>query len=181
MEQLEQARVGVNVETGPVDKSLIQKNSELCQLQSDLDKLHEHQVGENLAFGLTEKDEEIKVLKERCDTRYQRIKTLEQQTIDLAKQAKQFEIDYRVEVEENQSLHSDIEKLKHQLDTQTSVTDLDEDDVDREITEYRKALSVLKSQVKSLNEDIETLRKHSKDQSHQILNYRQQAEMSEAS
>ena len=176
MEQLEQARVGVNVETGPDDKSL--KNSELCQLQSDLDKLHEHQVGENLAFELTEKDEEIKVLKERCDTRYQRIKTLEQQTIDLGKQAKQFEIDYRLEVE---SLRSEIENLKCQLDTQTSVTDLDKDDVERGNTEYRKALSVMKSQVKSLNEDIEKLRKHSKDQSHQILNYRQQAEMSEVS
>lgn len=137
----------------------------------------EQQVVEKFTFDLAEKDEEIRILKEKCESRHQRIKSLEKQTDDLGQQAKHYEIVYRVEEEENQALKSEIEKLRHRLDALSSVEESDFEE--QTITDYRKALSALKRQVASVSDDLAKLRDHSKEQSRQILMFRQQTEMTE--
>ena len=161
-----------------------ESNGEVPQCVSDATErmTYEQQTSENLAFELSEKDEEIRILKERCDARYQRIKTLEQEKVDLSEQAKQFEIDYRVEDEENISLKAKLAEMNVHLDHLSSITDYEENDLDDERTrDFKKALSILKNQVKVLNDDLAKLRDHSKDQSKQILTLRQQAEVTTVS
>ena len=161
-----------------------ESNGELPQCVSDATErmTYEQQTSENLAFELNEKDEEIRILKERCDARYQRIKTLEQEKADLSEQAKQFEIDYRVEDEENVSLKAKLAEMNVHLDHLSSITDYEENDLDDERTrDFKKALSILKNQVKVLNDDLAKLRDHSKDQSKQILTLRQQVEVTTVS
>ena len=140
----------------------------------------EQQVTESLVFELTEKEEEIRILREKCDNRYKRIKTLEKQNANLDEQAKGFEVDYHVEVEENQVLKTEIEKLRHQLEALSSVDYTEDTNSDEEtITNYKKAYTALKKQVHDLSNDIAKLRDHSKEQSRQILKLRQQTEMTE--
>ena len=161
-----------------------ESNGELPQCVSNaIERMtYEQQTSENVAFEFSEKDEEIMILKERCDARYQRIKTLEQEKADLSEQAKQFEIDYRVEDEENISLKAKLAEMNVHLDHLSSITDSEENDVDDERTrDFKKALSILKNQVKVLNDDLAKLRDHSKDQSKQILTLRQQVEMTTVS
>ena len=149
---------------------------------SELDKYHEQKARERYIFELAEKESEIKTLKERCESRYLRIKSLEQERADLSEQAKQFEINYRVEMEENQSLKNEIKELQCLLDNLSSVSDVDESMSEEESTvDYKKTLFLLKSHVKHLNEDLDKLKDHSKVQSRQILTYRQQVEMIEVS
>ena len=159
-----------------------ESNGELPQCVSDATErmTYEQQTSENLAFELSEKDEEIRILKERCDARYQRIKTLEQEKADLSEQAKLFEIDYRVEDEENISLKAKLAEMNVHLDHLSSITDYEEND-DERTRDFKKALSILKKQVKVLNDDLAKLRDHSKDQSKQILTLRQQAEVTTVS
>ena len=161
-----------------------ESNGELPQCVSDATErmTYEQQTSENVAFELSEKDEEIRILKERCDARYQRIKTLEQEKADLSEQAKQFEINYRVEDEENKSLKAKLAEMNVHLDHLSSITDYEENDLDDERTrDFRKAISILKNQVKVLNDDLAKLRDHSKDQSKQILTLRQQVEVTTVS
>ena len=115
---------------------------------------------------------------ERCETQDQQIKTLEKQIADLSEQAKLFEIEYCVEGEENKTLKCEIERLRHRLDTQTSVSFLEDTNSEEEtIANYKRALTTLKKQIDDLNNDTTKLRGHSKEQSRQILKLRQQAEM----
>ena len=115
-------------------------------------------TSERLAVQLTEKDDEIHVLKEQC------------------------EIEYHVEVQENEILRAENETLKHQLDSGLVVC-LDEEGDDNmgEIDNFKRAVSGLKARVKELNEDVNKLRDHSKEQSRQILKYKQQVEVSTVS
>ena len=159
-----------------------ESNRELPQCVSDATErmAYEQQTSENLAFELSEKDEEIMILKESCDARYQRIQTLEQEKADLSEQAKQFEINYRVEDEENESLKAKLAEMNVHLDHLSSITDYEEND-DERTRDFKKALSILKNQVKVLNDDLAKLRDHSKDQSKQILTLSQQVEMTTVS
>ena len=161
-----------------------ESNGEVPQCVSDATErmVYEQRTSENVAFELSEKDEEIRILKERCDARYQRIKTLEQEKADLSEQAKQFEIDYRVEDEEKKSVKAKLAEMNVHLDHLSSITDYEENDLDDERTrDFKKALSMLKNQVKVLNDNLAKLRDHSKDQSKQILTLRQQAEVTTVS
>ena len=149
-------------------------------MQGKVGKMYEEQEGENLVFELSEKDEEIRILKERCETRLQRIKVLEKQKAELGEQAKHFEVEYRLEGQETQSLKAQIQRLRDQLDAQPSVNIvLDEDNPDKSIIDYQKAVNTLNAEVKRLNKNISKLQDHSKDQSRQILKYKQQAEATE--
>ena len=149
---------------------------------SDLSKdLHllqgEQQVSEKL---VPEEEEGTKDLREKCEARAQRIKSLEKQNTDLAEQVKNFEIDCHVEVEENEVLKSEIESLKHKLETLSSEECIEGTNSDEEtIASYRKVLTCLKKQVDDLNDDMVKLRDHSKKQSRQILKLKQQSEMTE--
>ena len=147
-------------------------------MQDKIGKMHEQQRGENLVFELSKKDEEIRILKEKCETRFQQIKILEKQKAELCEQAKHFEAQYHLEMQETQSLKAQIQRLKDQVDALSSVNIvLDEDNPDKSIIDYRKAVYTLNAEVKRLNEDNSKLQDHSKDQSRQILQYKQQAEV----
>ena len=125
----------------------------------------------------SQKDEDIRVLRERCETQYQQIKTLEKQTTDLSEQVKHFESEYCVEVEENKVLKLENERLRNQLDALTSVSCLEDANSEEEtIKNYKKALTSLKNQIDALNDDLMKLRDHSKEQSRQIQTLRQQTE-----
>ena len=119
-------------------------------------------------------------MRERCETQYQQIKALEKQTTDLNEQVKHFQSEYYVEVEDNKALKVEIERLRHQLAAQTSVSRLEDTNTEEEtIANYKEALTSLKNQIDDLNDDLTKLRDHSKEQSQQILKLRQQAEMIE--
>ena len=91
---------------------------------------------------------------------------------------KHFEIDFHVEVEENKVLKSEIESLKHTLETLSSEECIEDTNSDEEtIANYRKVLSCLKKQVDALNNDVVKLSDHSKVQSRLILKLKQQSEM----
>lgn len=134
---------------------------------------------ETLAALLAEKDDQIRSLKEQSDKRYQQIKSLEEQKRDRCEQAKQFEIDFQVEAEENQLLRAENEVLRNQLDSGFDAELCDEGT--NEAGSHRKVVSGMKAQIKDLNDDVLKLRNHSKEQSRQILKYKQQVEVSEVS
>ena len=139
------------------------------------DQQTEQQISENLVF---EKKEEIKYLKGTCEARDQQIKSLEKQNADLTEKARYFEIDCYVKVEENQVLKSEIENLKCQLEALSSEECIEDASSDEQtITNYKRVLTVLRKQVGDLNDDLEKIRDHSKEQSRQILKLRQQTEM----
>lgn len=141
-------------------------------------------TSEKLLIQMTEKEDEIRALREQCNKRVQQLKQLEDEKQDQCEQAKQFEIDYRVEVEENELLRAENDTLKNQLDSGLVVCLADEG-VDNtaaaEIDDPKRVISGLKARVKDLNEDINKLRDHSKQQSRQILKYKQQVEVTEVS
>ena len=126
----------------------------------------------------SQKDEDIRILRERCETQYQQIKTLEKHTTDLREQVKHFESEYCVEVEENKVLKLENERLRNQLDSLTSVSCLEDANSEEETIEnYKKALISLKNQIDALNDDLTKLRDHSKEQCRQIQTLRQQTEV----
>jgi regulator of replication initiation timing len=128
----------------------------------------------------SQKNKDIRILRERCETQYQQIKALEKQTTDLNDQVKHFESEYCVEVEENKALKVENERLRHQLAAETSASCLEDTSSEEEtIANYKKALISLKNQIDDLNDNLAKLRDHSKEQSRQILKLRQQAEMIE--
>ena len=139
-------------------------------------------TSENLLVLLTEKEDEIHALKEQHSKRLQQMRQLEDEKQSQCEQAKLFEIDYRVEAEENEALRAENDILKHQLDSGLVVSLDDEgDDNTGEIDDLKRVISGLKARVKDLDEDRNKLRDHSKEQSRQILKYKQQVEVSEVS
>ena len=138
---------------------------------------------EQLAVQLVKKDDEIQFLKEQCEKKAQQIKQFEEQRYSDREQAKEFEINYRVEAEENQWLRTENEELKNQLDSGFGGGSDDECDLvtGAEAFEVKKTVTGLKARVKDLNEDVVKLRNHSKEQSRQILKYKQQVEVSNVS
>lgn len=135
---------------------------------------------ENLAVLLAEKDDQIRGLREQSDSRYQQIKLLEEQKQDHCMQAMQFEIDFRVEAEENQKLRTENEALRNQLDSGFDVEFDGECDEDT-TGSHGKIASGMIARIKDLSEDVLKLRNHCKEQSRQILKYKQQVEVSEVS
>lgn len=128
----------------------------------------------------SQKDEDIRNLRERCQIQYQQIKALEKQTADLSEQVKHFQCEHYVEMEDNKALKVEIERLRRQLADQTSISCLEDTNSEEEtIANYKEALTSLKNQIDDRNDDLTKLRDHSKEQSRQILKLKQQAEMIE--
>ena len=128
---------------------------------------------ESLAILLAEKDDQIRGLREESD---QRIKLLEEH----CEQAKKFEIDFRVEAEENQELRAENEELRNRLDSGFDAEFGGECDEDTTYS-HGRIVSGMTARIKDLNEDVLKLRNHCKEQSRQILKYKQQVEVSEVS
>ena len=168
-------------------ESLLNQLQDIIDKESDVTDQHREipqeliltaSTSERLVVQLTEKDDEIRVLKDQCDKRTQQIRLLEGETIGHCEQAKQFEVDYRVEVQENEMLRAENETLKNQLDSGLVVCLDDEGDEDTgEVDDFKRVVSGFKARVKELNEDVNKLREHSKEQSRQILKYKQQVEV----
>ena len=138
-------------------------------------------MSEKLLIQLTEKEDEVHALREQNNKRMQQMKQLEDEKQDQREQAKQFEIDYRVEFEENELLRAENDTLKHQLDSGLECLVDEGDDITGDTGDPKRVISGLKARVKDLNEDVNKLRDHSKQQSRQILKYKQQVEVSEVS
>ena len=139
---------------------------------------------EQLLAQLAEKDDQIRNLKAQSEKRYQQIQSLEEQQQGDREQAKQFERDYRVEAEENHMLRTENQELRDQLDSGFGVCSDDESAVEHGILgddKVKKVVTGLKARVKGLNDDVMRLREHSKEQSRQILKYKQQEEVSHVS
>lgn len=173
--QLNEARQRNNL----LVKRLQGHHGDFQSADSDMSKNLHLLLSEQVNF---EKEEEeiIRELKVKCEARSQQIKSLEMKNADLIKQAKHCETNYHIEVEENLTLKSEIEKLKHDLDTLSSEEYMEDTNSEEEtIANYKRVLSVLRKQVDDLSDDLVKVRDHSKEQSRQILNLRQQTEMTE--
>ena len=135
-------------------------------------------ASEKLLDLLTEKEDEIRALKEEHSRRLQQMRQLEDEKQSQNEQAKLVEIEYHVEMEQNEKLRAENDTLKDQLDSGL-VASLDEEDEDIDV--LKRKVSGLKARVKDQNDDINKLRDHSKEQSRQVLKYKQQVEVSEVS
>ena len=135
-------------------------------------------ASEKLLELLTEKEDEIRALKEEHSKRLQEMRQLEDEKQNQNEQAKLVEIEYHVEMEQNEKLRAENDTLKDQLDSGL-VASLDEEDEDIDV--LKRKVSGLKARVKDQNDDINKLRDHSKEQSRQVLKYKQQVEVSEVS
>ena len=174
-QQLKKETVTV-VETDTDVSSHVTHSQEVLRLQSKVESL---QVDvEKYTYAITEHAKEIKMLRERCESRGLRVKSLEEQNRQLSEKATKFELCYHTESEENQSLRQTIERFEQQLNHEPTLDDADEiDDCTSDKTVTHKTVVAQKIQIKQLNEDITKMRGHSKQQSQQIREYRQQAEM----
>ena len=94
---------------------------------------------------------------------------------EKSEQAMHFQVKYLSEKEDNKRLRAEVKQLQkdyfvameHKLDRQSA----DNED------QSKATITRLQGRIKQLNEDVAKLKKHSKDQSHQILRLRQQAEV----
>ena len=142
----------------------------LCvEMQSETSELSEQDAtaSTDLGFELIKKEES------------RRTKTPEEQKTEVVERMKELEIKWQVEAEENQRLKAEVQELRDLVEVQTSVGDMENSCDEGSIDDYKKALSAMKRQVKHFDDDATKLKEHSKDQSRQILKYRQQAEVTE--
>ena len=86
---------------------------------------------------------------------------------ELNEQAKPYEIEYQTEREENDRLKAEVKQLQQRFEA------LPVKDEEAETVEF------LQRRIRQLNEDLATMREHSKKQSHQVLRLRQQAELTQ--
>ena len=76
------------------------------------------------------------------------------------------------------NLKSEIENLKRQVESLSSEECIEDASSDEQtISNYKRVLTALRKQVGDLNDDLEKMRDHSKEQSRIILRLRQQTEM----
>ena len=149
------------------------------QLQSEVERLQDD-VDIHL-YEITEHVKEIAMLKDRCEARGQKIESLEAQNQNLIEKANKLEIDFRTKAEENESLRQQLEGLKHE---ESTLCDGDSDAADgngEEQSNPHSVLVTLRLQIKQLNDDVTRMKEHSREQSRQILEYRQQADMTKVS
>ena len=90
---------------------------------------------------------------------------------ELRIQAKHFEIEYLTEKEDNENLRSEVQRLRHQVDSLLSAN------AGATPESADQCNSDLQTLIKQLNEDVAKLREHSKSQSRQIMRLRQQTEV----
>ena len=95
---------------------------------------------------------------------------------EIRKQAEQVEVKYQVEREEKERLNSQVKHLQEQFKSLLAVH------VDEKAEAHcsdGNVIGRLQARIKQLNEDLTSLREHSKTQSRQIIVFRQKAELTE--
>ena len=141
-------------------------------------------TSEKLLIQLSEKEEEIRALREEHNKRLQQLRELEDEKQSHQEHAKILETDYCVEVEQNKALRAENENLQHQLDSGLVVSlEGEEDDIiiTGDIDDLRGEISRLRARVKDQKAGLTKLNDHSKEQSRQVLKYKQQVEATEVS
>lgn len=141
-------------------------------------------TSEKLVILLSEKEEEIRGLREEHNKRLQQLRELEDEKQSQREQPELCETGYHVEVEQNEALRAENENLQHQPDSGLVVSlEGEEDDIiiTGDIDDLRGEISRLRARVKEQNADLTKLSDHSKEQSRQVLKYKQQVEATEVS
>ena len=128
----------------------------------------------------TEAEDEIHILKEPCgDRTFQ--PTIRLQEDDQCEQAEPIEIECEVDVEDDELLSSGNDA---QPDSGlVGCSDGEGDDNPSGVVDALKSskVSSKEARIKVLTEDVKKLKEHSREQSRQILKYKQQAEVSTVS
>ena len=136
----------------------------------------------------TEAEDEICVRKEPCDMPSQPIRLSEDKKLGQCEQAEHFGIECCIEV--NELLRYKNDTQEHQPDSglvaysdqpDSGLVGCSDCEGDGKSEDLKGTQSGLEAQVKVLNEDVKKLRDHSKEQSRQVLKYKQQAEVSTVS
>ena len=180
-QQLKKENVAVTDTDSNISRDLSPSTEahKIQQLQSDVERL---QVNIDIrSYEITEHAKEIETLKNRCEARGQQIESLEEQNQNLIEKANKLEIDCHTKAEENESLRHEIERLKREEHALSDdVSDVADGDGDKETNQHSVLIS-LRLQIKQLNDDVTRMREHSREQSRQILEFRQQADMTKVS
>ena len=120
---------------------------------------------------------------EACFVHCKTSQVADDQNVKLTREELTKQVDF-VKAEANSATCAENDKLsdyEHQPDSGlVEGCVIDEERVE-DVDELRRAIAALKTQVKELNENIDTLRRHSREQSRQVLKYKQESEVSEVS
>ena len=129
----------------------------------------------------TEAEDEIHLLKEPCgDRTFQ--PTIRLQEDDQCEQAEPIKIECEVDVEDDELLSSGNDVQEHQLDSGLVCSDGEGDDNPGGVVDaLKRKVSSKEARIKVLTKDVKKLKEHSREQSRQILKYKQQAEVSTVS
>ena len=151
------------------------KDQEIRSLNRRIDRLRWED--EQRIFEISSHTEEIRQLKENIEQLQSQKSAVETEVVNISELAKHFEIQYHTEREHSQKLQDQIAQLQQQLE----VTPLPEED-DKALSgeeNSAKIIARLQCRIKTLNENVSKLQKHSVEQSRAVLRLKQQAEMSQ--
>ena len=98
---------------------------------------------------------------------------------EIRKQAEQVEVKYQVEREEKERLNSEVKHLQEQFKSLLARDEKGEVQCSDDKIQSNIVIGRLQGQIKQLNEDLTSLREHSKTQSRQIIVLRLKAELTE--
>ena len=118
-------------------------------------------------------------LRESLDQVTRDISGYEARIKDIRKQAEQVEVKYQVEREEKERLNSQVKHLQEQFKSLLARDEKGELQCSDDKIQSNAVIGRLQGRIKQLNEDLTSLREHSKTQSRQIIVLRQKAELTE--
>ena len=156
--------------------SAMNKDQEIRSLKRQIDNLR-WEDEQRRVLEISSHTEEIRQLKENMEHLRSQKSAAETEIVKISEQAKHFEIQYCTEKEHSQRLQDQIEQLQQQLE----VTALPEQDDKASSSEESstKIIARLQCRIKTLNENVGKLQKHSVEQSRAVLHLKQQVEMSQ--
>ena len=96
---------------------------------------------------------------------------------EFREQAEQVEIKYQVEREEKERLNSQVKHLQEQFKSLLARDEKGEVQCSDDKIQSNSVIGRLQGRIKQLNEDLTSLREHSKTQSRQMIVFRQKAEL----
>ena len=103
----------------------------------------------------------------------------EEKIEEIRVQAEQVEVKYQVEREEKERLNSEVNHLQEQFKSLLARDEKGEVQSSDDTIQSNVIIGRLQRRIKQLNEDLTSLREHSKTQSRQMIVFRQKAELTE--